>query len=303
MTSPTSAHAAASQLLGSMHEARSEDGAATARSCRWQSLEINTLRRRWHAAAGPQKSVPPFEELALTTPGGLAENVALLQVDGDGELKILTAGQAFEAWIGHPARGLKVAELSIDRARALQELHDEAVGDARPVQMVVYGVVDGLVCVYDLVAVPLSNRRELSLCMVYIEERERNFSLVEAMFQATKDGLLALAVIRDAASAPSDFQIAALNDGAAQVLQGTSNGLRGRRLSEVCADIQATEILSHFVSVFNRGGADQFELEWPLDNQKYLRIGVATKGDLLAVTLTDISAIKNQEKSFRLLFE
>jgi diguanylate cyclase (GGDEF)-like protein/PAS domain S-box-containing protein len=139
--------------------------------------------------------------------------------------------------------------------------------------------------------------------MVYIEERERNFSLVEAMFQATKDGLLALAVIRDAASAPSDFQIAALNDGAAQVLQGTSNGLRGRRLSEVCAEIQATEILSHFVSVFNRGGADQFELEWPLDNQKYLRTGVATKGDLLAVTLTDISAIKNQEKSFRLLFE
>jgi hypothetical protein len=132
-----------------MHEARSEDGAATARSCRWQSLEINTLRRRWHAAAGPQKSVPPFEELALTTPGGLAENVALLQVDGDGELKILTAGQAFEAWIGRPARGLKVAELSIDRARALQELHDEAVGDARPVQMVVYGVVDGLVCVYE----------------------------------------------------------------------------------------------------------------------------------------------------------
>jgi hypothetical protein len=186
MTSPTSAHAAESQLLGSMHEARSEDGAATARSCRWQSLEINTLRRRWHAAAGPQKSVPPFEELALTTPGGLAENVALLQVDGDGELKISTAGQAFEAWIGRPARGLKVAELSIDRARALQELHDEL---ARPVQMVVYGVVDGLVCVYDLVAVPLSNRRELSLCMVYIEERERNFSLVEAMFQATKDGL------------------------------------------------------------------------------------------------------------------
>jgi hypothetical protein len=60
-------------------------------------------------------AVPPFEELALTTPGGLAENVALLQVDGDGELKILTAGQAFEAWIGRPARGLKVAELSIDR--------------------------------------------------------------------------------------------------------------------------------------------------------------------------------------------
>jgi hypothetical protein len=143
-----------------------------------------------------------------------------------GELKILTAGRAFEASIGRPARNLNVAELAIDRARALRELHEQAVAESRPVQTVVYGVVDGLVCVYDLVAVPLSNRRELSQSMVYIEQRERNFSLVEAMFQATRDGLLALAVIRDATGAPSDFQIAALNEGAALVMQGTADSLR-----------------------------------------------------------------------------
>ncbi|HMF06416.1 MAG TPA: hypothetical protein VKE72_05325, partial [Methylocella sp.] len=103
--------------------------------------------------------------------------------------------RAFETSIGRPARNLNVAELAIDRARALRELHEQAVAESRPVQTVVYGVVDGLVCVYDLVAVPLSNRQELSQSMVYIEQRERNFSLVEAMFQATRDGLLALAVI------------------------------------------------------------------------------------------------------------
>ncbi len=293
---------AASAELGSPHEPRPANSATAAALGLRQSFEIDTLRRRQHAAAGPRKRLPPFEELAFTS-AGLADNVALLQVDAGGELKILTAGSAFEASLGRPARDPDSAERIIERARTLRELHERAVAEARPVQAMVHGVVDGMVCVYDLVAVPLSRQREPSLSLVYIEERERNFSLIETMFQATKVGLLALAVIRDAAGVPADFQIAALNEGAALVMQGTAEKLRGRRLSEVCAEIEATEILLRCVAVFNRGGADQFEIECPLDNHKYLRIGIVTMGDVLAVTLTDISGIKAQNKSFRLLFE
>ena len=267
------------------------------------SLEIDTLRKKWQSAADRQHARPPFEELALDSPGGLGENVALLEGHESGNPTIVTAGRVFEDWIGREADCLKVDELAIDRARALRELHDKAVNEARPVQTVAYGIVDGLVCVYDLVAVPLSNRRGLSPCLVYIQERQRNFSLVEAIFQATNEGLLALAVIRDAAGTPCDFQIAALNDGAAQVMQGTMEGLRGRRISEACAEIRASEIVPRIISVFNQCGSTQFELQCPLNNQKYLRVGVETMGDLVTVTLTDISGLKAQEKSFRLLFE
>jgi hypothetical protein len=74
------------------------------------------------------------------------------------------------------------------------------------------------------------------------------FSLVEAMFQATIDGLVALAVIRDAAGAPSDFQIAALNDGAVRLMRETAEDLRGRRLSELCAALtsERTSVAPHF---------------------------------------------------------
>jgi PAS domain S-box-containing protein len=303
MTDQVSVQTAAREPFGCPQEACSADGAVAITPRLWQPFEIDSLRRCWRAAAGRQKSLPPFEELAFASPAVWRKTWRCSKWMPTANWKILTAGRAFEASIGRPARDLNVADLAIDRARALRELHEQAMAEARPVQTVVYGVVDGLVCIYDLVAVPLSNRRELSLCMVYIEERERNFSLVEAMFQATRDGLLALAVIRDAAGVPIDFQIAALNEGAALVMQGTAEGLRGRRLSEVCAEIQATEILPRFVSVFDRGGAAQFELECPLDDQMYLRIGVVTMGDLLAVTLTEISTIKKHEKSFRLLFE
>ena len=279
------------------------DGAPLKAASPWRSLEIETLCWRWRAAARPPHNLPPFEELALDGLGGLADSVALLQIDDAGELNILRAGKVFEAWIDRPAHNLKVAGLSIDRARALRELYAQAVTEAQPVQAVAHGIVNGSVCVYDLVALPLSNRFGPPLFLVYMQERERKFSLIEAMFQATTEGLVALAVIRDAAGTPIDFEIAALNEVAAVVLQGTAEDLRGRHLSEVCYEIQASQMLPRLVSVFNGGGSAHFELECPLDNQKHLRVGVVTMGDLLAVTLTDISGLIAQQKSFRLLFE
>jgi hypothetical protein len=268
-----------------------------------RSLEIETLRWRWRAAARPPHNLPPFEELALDGLGGLADSVALLQIDDAGELNILRADKVFEAWIDRPAHKLKVAGLSIDRARALRELYAQAVTEAQPVQAVAHGIVNGSVCVYDLVALPLSNHFGPPLFLVYMQEREQKFSLIEAMFQATTEGLVALAVVRDAAGATIDFEFAALNGVAALVMQGTAEDLRGRHLSEVCDEIQASQMLPRLVSVFNGGGSAHFELECPLDDQKHLRVGVVTMGDLLAVTLTDISGLIAQQKSFRLLFE
>ncbi|HEY8006747.1 MAG TPA: EAL domain-containing protein [Methylocella sp.] len=271
----------------------------------WQWLETESLRWRWQAAASESNHLPPFEELSLDGLGGLADNVALLQMENSRAFTILRAGQVFESWIDRPARNLKVAELSIDRARALEELLGSATGQGHPVQTAAYGVVNGSVCLYDLVALPLANRWGPPLFLVYMQERERKFSLVEAMFQVATDGLVALVVVRDEAGAPNDFQIAALNDGAARLMRGTAEALRGRRFSEICAALPSRETLSRLVSIFNGGGSGQFELDYPLESpgRAYLSISVSAIGDLLAMTMTDVSRLKAREESFRLLFE
>jgi hypothetical protein len=227
----------------------------------WQSLEIDTLRWRWQAAARDSHILPPFEELALDGLGGLADNVALLQMEESRAFTILRAGQVFESWIDRPAHNLKVGELSIDRARALEELLGNVTGESHPVQTAAYGVVNGSVCLYDLVALPLANRWGPPFFLVYMQERERKFSLVEAMFRVATDGLVALVVVRDDAGTPNDFQIAALNDGAARLMRGTAEAFRGRRLSEICAALPARETLTRLISVFNDGGSGRFELD------------------------------------------
>src|SRR5262249_17967323 len=56
MTDQVSAQTAANSDLGCLHEARPANGAAASTSGLWQSFEIDTLRRHWHAAGGPQKT-------------------------------------------------------------------------------------------------------------------------------------------------------------------------------------------------------------------------------------------------------
>jgi len=269
------------------------------------SLEIDTLRWRWQAAASALHSLPPFEELALDGLGGLADNVALLRMDEDCVPQILKAGNVFEGWIGCPAQNVTIAGLSVDRARVLRELLAQAINEDQPVQTVAHGVVNGSVCLYDLIAMPLTNRWGLHLFLVYVEERDRKFSLVEAMFQAASEGLVALAVIRDAKGAAVDFQIAALNDGAARLMGGSAEDFRGRRLSEICTVLPASGALTCLIAAFNGGGSTRFELDCPdgSGTQMNLSVSVSAIGDLVAMTLTDISSLKAREESFRLLFE
>jgi hypothetical protein len=51
------------------------EGAPLRAASPWRSLEIETLRWRWHAAARPPHNLPPFEELAPDGLGDLADTV------------------------------------------------------------------------------------------------------------------------------------------------------------------------------------------------------------------------------------
>ena len=88
-------------------------------------------------------------------------------------------------------------------------------------------------------------------------------------------------------------------------MRGTPDELRGRRLSEICAALPTGEFLSRLISAFNAGGSARFETDCPREGggQTHLSISASAMGDLLAMTLTDVSSLKAREESFRLLFE
>jgi diguanylate cyclase (GGDEF)-like protein/PAS domain S-box-containing protein len=124
--------------------------------------------------------------------------------------------------------------------------------------------------------------------------------LLDTIFSATGEGVLSLATIRDSGGRPFDFQIVHHNQGASRLLKLPSTGLLWRRLSGGGNLLCLPKVIERLRSIVESGSGDQFEID---GDDRNLRLGVTAFGDVLSLTLSDVTALKNREASFRLLFD
>src|SRR5262249_51380282 len=116
----------------------------------------------------------------------------------------------------------------------------------------------------------------------------------------TEDGVLSLATIRDAGGQPRDFQIVHLNQGAARLLRQDSAQLMWRRLAIGGGVLGAIDVVERLRGGVPSGKGGQFRIH---SGDRNLRLGVTACGDMLSLTVSDVTAIKRREASFRLLFD
>jgi diguanylate cyclase (GGDEF)-like protein/PAS domain S-box-containing protein len=161
-------------------------------------------------------------------------------------------------------------------------------------------VRDGLVRTYDLLALPTSSRWGHTLIGVYVNERDAQYNLLEAIFSTTDEGVLSLAAIRDAEGRPFDFQIVHHNDGAARLLKLPTAELLWQRLGGGRNLLSTGHVIERLLAVVRSGEGDQFEID---SDDRNLKLGVTAFGDILALTISDVTALKRREASFRLLFD
>jgi diguanylate cyclase (GGDEF)-like protein/PAS domain S-box-containing protein len=264
--------------------------------------DIAVLKRKWNAAVKPGRPLPPFEEIVLGSLGRLSDHIAVL-VNNGSSFTVSRAGHAISAWLGRDIHDTPITELSPDCGNALNEAAAGAIKGGHPYATSAYCVRDGLVETHDVLALPLDNRWGPAFVAVYARESGKRYDLVDTIFRSTEDGMLALAVLRDLANNPVDFQVVDLNAGASRLLQQQIDDLRWRKLSQGNHPLSTPEALSQFKHVLATGDRRQFELDVPRGQEKgFLRINVAAIGDLLSVTLTDVSDLKRREQSFRLLY-
>ncbi len=133
-----------------------------------------------------------------------------------------------------------------------------------------------------------------------MNQRGLQYNLLDAIFCATDDGILSLATIRAADGNPTDFQIVHLNQGTARLLRQPADELRWRRLSTGTHALCSPRILEWLFSIVGSGVGGQFEVG---DDTSTLKINASPVGDLISLSLTDVTNLKRREQSFRLLFE
>lgn len=264
-----------------------------------QFSDVAILRRKWHAALKPGTKLPSFEDVMLGSLGRLSDHVMLIKgVHTD--LEISRAGRYVETWLDMEVWDTPLTALPPDCALMLGEAVASACRNGKPHLTSAHCVRDGLVQAYDIFALPMTSRWGETLVGAYVNERGLNYNLLDAIFYASNDGILSLATIRDAHERPFDFQIVHFNQGTAKLLGVQPDELRWRRLSVGNHALCGPEIAERLIAVINGNCSDEFEVSVGADT---LKINAAPVGELISVSLTDVTNLKRREQSFRLLFE
>ncbi|MGJ5177031.1 putative bifunctional diguanylate cyclase/phosphodiesterase [Bradyrhizobium oligotrophicum] len=261
--------------------------------------DIPVLRRKWQAALKPGQSLPRYEDVMLGSLGRLADHVAVLRNE-HGVLEISRSGRYVQQWLQDERWDIAVESVSPDCATVLTEAANAALSGRQPHLATAHCVRDGMVRTYDVLALPTSSRWGSTLVGTYVNERAAQYNLLDAIFSTTDDGVVSLATIRDGAGQPCDFQVVHHNRAAAELLRLPPLTLQWLRLMQGGDMLGAPEVMARLIGVVTSGASDQFELD---SHDRNLRLGAHAFGDIVSLTIADVTALKRREASFRLLFD
>jgi diguanylate cyclase (GGDEF)-like protein/PAS domain S-box-containing protein len=261
--------------------------------------DVAVLQRKWQAGLRPGERLPRYEDVMLGSLGRLADHIVLMK-DNDGALEVSRTGRYIQKWLGDDRWDILLTALPPDCATALGEAAASALANSRPYLAMAHCVRDGLVQTYDILAFPTSSRWGGTLIGAYVNERGSQYNLLDAIFSKTDEGVVSLATLRDAAGQPFDFQVVHHNQGASRLLKLPSTELLWRRLSAGGHLLCLPEVIERLLDIIGNGGGDQFEID---SDDRNLSLGVTAFGDILSLTVSDVTALKKREASFRLLFD
>ncbi|MBV8472812.1 MAG: GGDEF domain-containing protein, partial [Hyphomicrobiales bacterium] len=269
----------------------------------FEPKDIADLRRRWRVAQPTAGALPPYEELLLGNLGKKDDNIVLLAHDAT-DWFIQRIGRKLEQWLEGVERNALLSQLAPDLAWALTNAAQCSVRNAAPHLAEAYFARDGHVQCYDILALPLANRWGTPFVAVYMGERGPRYSLVDAVFHSSDEGVIALAVIRDETGRPIDFQIIDLNASATKLIGQSADKLRWRRLGEGEHAFSQDRVTHHLYRLLDGAGQERFEITTQSRGATvHVAVSLTLMGDLICASLTDVTALKLREESYRLLFD
>ncbi|MEF2070654.1 putative bifunctional diguanylate cyclase/phosphodiesterase [Consotaella aegiceratis] len=265
---------------------------------------LRHLLGRWRSEMKPGESLPPYENFALGNLGRLADRTALVNEHREGHLTLQRVGRSFMQWGAVAAGGTDLGALRRDRARSVEDVVERSRATGKPERVQTHRVVGGTIITDDLWAFPVSSRWDKMGFVLLLDEHENHHDLLETMVGATDEGMLALEAIRDLEGRPLDFQVIALNGGAARLLGLSQDRLLWHRLSDLSERFKDVGLIETIAQSVRSKRQAHFEATVAVDGaERHLRLGVAPTDELVSLTLTDIADIKAREEVLRSLFD
>ena len=262
--------------------------------------DLRRLKQRWQEARHTSP-VPRFEDVAIGHLGHLARETALFRLDP--EIFHLRCGEAFSAQTGLSQDARRLDGLSRNYFDTIIQGVHEALNSSECFMTSVACVHDGSAGICDFLFLPLDWKGQ-PFVMAWCRQREKSENLLDAIYRSTSEGMLVLARA-SLSNGERDYQILSCNFAASELLGETEDKILWRHLSSYISASQFVGFYGQLSNVRTSGDTVCFELDYTSSRgvRRYLNISAVGIGDLVALSFSDITKIKQREDSVRVLFD
>ncbi|SDH44559.1 hypothetical protein SAMN05216338_1009106 [Bradyrhizobium sp. Rc2d] len=149
----------------------------------------------------PGDNLPSYEDVLLGGLGRLADHIVLLKCDNDAFV-VSRTGRYAQKWLRDTRWDIPMDALRADCASVLREAASNALANSHPHPAAAHCMSDGIVRIYDVLALPTFSRWGGMLVGTYVNQRAAEYNLLDAIYSKTDDALISLSTIRDATGQP-----------------------------------------------------------------------------------------------------
>ncbi len=255
------------------------------------SPEIAAALSAWRALAGPDGRAP-LAALQDALGPAHAPHLVLSARGPDGRYRFLAAGRTVVAAAGRDLAGRRLDEALPDLAPALAALYDRALAEGRPLLTLQRAERAPATRAWDRLVLPCEAAGE-DRVLVALTPRLRRDDLLDAVLEASRDGIMSLRAVRDATGRVTDAVVLTANARAgayagqpvARLVDGSLRrlfpGLVGTGFWELCLAVVETRATERLEVNLARGGLDT-----------WLRITVAPLEDGFVMSFSDVTDLK-----------
>ncbi len=265
--------------------------------------EVRNLCSRW-SEARKYHHLPPFEDVAIGNLGLIVDDLTILRSMPDGDFELIRMGSMFRRQTSISQDQIPLRELTPNFRLAITEAVRAALAEGRPILTTTHALLERKLSTCEFLALPLRSRWGEDLILGFLRQRPATYDLVDAIYGATSDGLLALASVGAPSGVP-EFQIVSLNAGAARLFGQSEGDLCWTLLSNVFPPKGVTDLLLALADTVKAKAARNFDYTFvPAPGEAiHVRVSAAPMGELIGVAFTNVTEVKRREESVRLLFE
>lgn len=250
------------------------------------------LLHTWRNAKG-EREMPDLTEVNLVKLAAHQKNMMQLMPIGDGHYVYLHYGSAIADVAGFDMTGKTTRDFLSDVSSFFRACYDDVLRDKQPLFTLHRANNSKAGSLWERLIVPVRAGDGIML-LVHNSPRSSQFDMVDAVLNASQDGIMCLSTVRDAAGKPIDATIRLVNLAAGTITGRSVTELQDKGLLECFPGNIEAGTWDRYIRVIEECVTDRFELKYEADGlDHWFRVTAAPLGDGFTMTFTDITEMKN----------